>query len=618
MTEWNVSQSAFAETLPVISPPNRFIQAKNLILALVSFHTGYFVIAVSGAAVFAIATVASSYGVKLMIDDVILPAFEPGAGGSVGFGTWFSASLIVVAIGVVRAAGVVVRRSFAGILEWTTARTIADKVLRHMMTQPPAWHRARMTGDVAARAGTDTDAAIALLAPLPFSTSILVLLVAAGAWLINTDLWLGLFAFLVLPAMLATNVLYQRKVDRFYRVAQDELGELSQAAHESFDGVLVVKAFGAEDRETERLAVISRRLQLARTKAVSLRSTFESLIDATPSLVNIALIAFGAMRIRSGSMTIGDLSAFVYLFTLVAFPLRIVSYLFSELPHSISGWDRVQQILREPLLANPRDAIEQAGTPVGASGASRAQGEKPETGDMVQLVNVSVAHAAGTDALRGVNLTVRKGRTVAVVGATGAGKTTLLHLIAGLISPHEGRVRLGTKNAGLVFQEAFLFAESLRYNLALGSPVGERELREALQIAGASDFVDELGLGMDTELGERGVSLSGGQRQRLALARALAMGSELLLLDDTTSALDPATEATVLKNLQALGGMITTLIVASRPSTIALADEVVFMVNGAVVAMGSHADLVKSNSQYHQLISAFEHDRGAQGETSLP
>ena len=602
MTEWNVSQSAFAETLPVISPPNRFIQAKNLILALVSFHTGYFVIAVSGAAVFAIATVASSYGVKLMIDDVILPAFEPGAGGSVGFGTWFSASLIVVAIGVVRAAGVVVRRSFAGILEWTTARTIADKVLRHMMTQPPAWHRARMTGDVAARAGTDTDAAIALLAPLPFSTSILVLLVAAGAWLINTDLWLGLFAFLVLPAMLATNVLYQRKVDRFYRVAQDELGELSQAAHESFDGVLVVKAFGAEDRETERLAVISRRLQLARTKAVSLRSTFESLIDATPSLVNIALIAFGAMRIRSGSMTIGDLSAFVYLFTLVAFPLRIVSYLFSELPHSISGWDRVQQILREPLLANPRDAI----------------GEMPETGDMVQLVNVSVSHAAGTDALRGVNLTVRKGRTVAVVGATGAGKTTLLHLIAGLISPHVGQVRLGSRNVGLVFQEAFLLAESLRYNLALGSPVGERELREALQIAGASDFVDELGLGMDTELGERGVSLSGGQRQRLALARALAMGSELLLLDDTTSALDPATEATVLKNLQALGGMITTLIVASRPSTIALADEVVFMVNGAVVAMGSHADLVKSNSQYHQLISAFEHDRGAPGETSLP
>ena len=234
---------------------------------------------------------------------------------------------------------------------------------------------------------------------------------------------------------------------------------------------------------------------------------------------------------------------------------------------------------------------------------------------MVRLVNVSVSHVAGTDALHGVNLIVHKGRTVAIVGATGAGKTTLLHLIAGLVAPHIGQVSLGTKKVGLVFQEAFLFAESLRYNLALGSPVAQSELRHALHIAGASDFVDELGLGMDTELGERGVSLSGGQRQRLALARALAMGSELLLLDDTTSALDPATEATVLKNLQTLGETVTTLIVASRPSTIALADEVAFMADGVVVAMGSHADLVKSNPQYHQLISAFEHDRGAPSET---
>lgn len=569
-------------------------------LALVSFHTGYFVIAVSGAAVFAIATVVSSYGVKLMIDDVILPSFEPGSSGSVSFSAWLSVSLIVIAIGVVRAIGVVVRRSFAGILEWTTAKTIADRVLRHMMTQPPAWHRARMTGDVAARAGTDTDAAIALLAPMPFSSSVIVLLVVSGGWLISTDLWLGLFAFLVLPTMLAMNVLYQRKVDRFYRVAQDELGELSQAAHESFDGVLVVKAFGAENRETERLAVISRRLQVARTKAVSLRSTFESLIDATPSLVNIALIAFGAMRIRSGAMTIGDLSAFVYLFTLVAFPLRIVSYLFSELPHSISGWDRVQQILSEPLQADPRAAIGHVNIA------------------MVQLVDVSASHVTGANALHAVNLVVQKGRTVAIVGATGAGKTTLLHLIAGLIAPHAGQVRLGTKHVGLVFQEAFLFAESLRYNLALGSSVADHELRRALQIAGASEFVDELGLGMDTELGERGVSLSGGQRQRLALARALAMGSELLLLDDTTSALDPATEATVLNNLQTLGESMTTLIVASRPSTIALADEVAFMVDGAVVAVGAHAELVRSNPQYHQLISAFEHDRGAATETRQP
>ena len=604
------------ETLSVNNQPNRFVQAKNLMRALVSFHTGYFVIAVSGAAVFAIATVMSSYGVKLLIDDVILPNFENEA---IGFSTWFWSSLVVVCIGIVRAVGVVVRRSFAGKVEWTTAKTIANRVLRHMMTQPPSWHRARLTGDVAARAGSDTDAAIAILAPMPFSSSVIVLLVVSGIWLVVTDLWLGLFAFLVFPTMLVTNVLYQRKVDRHYRVAQDELGALSQAAHESFDGVLVVKAFGAEERETERLAVISRRLRLARTKAVNLRSTFESLIDATPSLVNIALIAFGALRIRDGAMTVGELSAFVYLFTLVSLPLRIVSYLFSELPHSLSGWDRVQQVLQEPLVANPRAAVHIKTETIPPSGVGTTTSSDTVQHDaMVELRNVTACHIAGSNALHDLSLRVERGKSIAVVGATGSGKTTLLHVIAGLVATQTGTVQLGTRKVGLVFQEAFLFAESLRYNLLLGSHNSDEAIHDALHVANAKSFVDEMGLGFDTELGERGVSLSGGQRQRLALARALAMGSELLLLDDTTSALDPATEATVLNNLQSSKREITTIIVASRPSTIALADEVAFMSDGRIVAVGSHEQLLDSTPAYRELISAFEHDRQTPAVVTKP
>ncbi len=581
-----------SETLPVTPKTNRFVVAKNLLRALVSFHKGYFVVAVSGAAVFATATVASSYGVKLLIDDVILPAFSQEG---ISLATWGVASLIVILIGLVRAVGVVVRRSYAGKLQWATAQTIANRVLRHMMAQPAAWHRSRMTGDVAARAGVDTDAAVGILAPLPFSTSVAVLLVVAGSWLIATDVWLGLFATLVFPAMLLMNVFYQRKVDRFYRTAQDELGALSEAAHESFDGVLVVKAFGAEGRETERLAEISRRLRRARKQAVNLRSTFESLIDATPSLVNIAIIAFGALRIRSGEMTIGDLSSFVYLFTLVTLPLRIVSYLFSELPHSLSGWDRVQEVLTEPLLPSPRSAIE----PLPAYGH----------GDVVvEMQHVFASHGVG-DALSGVTLQVQRGSTLAVVGATGSGKTTLLHVVAGLVPIRSGSLALGTTKVGLVFQEAFLFAESLRYNLTLGGDVGLDDLDRALDTASASEFVREMGVGLDTELGERGVSLSGGQRQRLALARALAMGSDLLLLDDTTSALDPATEERVLGKLAALHDGMTIIVVASRPSTIALADEVLYMHEGRIVAQGKHEELLRSNTDYHSLISAFEHDR---------
>ena len=577
-----------SETLPSTIAPNRFVRAKNLMWAMVSFHKGYFFIAVSGAAVFAIATVLSSFGVKMLIDEVILPTFAEGA---VRFRTWAWVSGVVVAIGLVRAGGVVVRRTFAGVANQSTAKTIADNTLSHLMRQPASWHRSRMTGDIAARAGVDTDAAATILGPMPFASSVVVLLVVSGVWLILTDLWLGLFAFMVFPLMLATNILYQRKVDYHYQVAQDELGALSEAAHESFDGVLVVKAFGAEDRETERLAVISRRLRKARTNAITLRSTFESLIDAAPSLVNIAIIAFGAVRVRDGAMTVGELSAFVFLFTLVSLPLRIVSYLFSELPHAASGWARVQQVLNEPLTPNPRTMI----------------GESPDA--MVDLRRVSAGHVDSLLALRDVSLRVERGRTVAIVGATGSGKTTLLHLIAGLVPARAGSVALGTTRIGLVFQEAFLFAESLRYNLTLGADVGQDAIDRALHLAAAAEFVADLSVSLDTELGERGVSLSGGQRQRLALARALAMGSELLLLDDTTSALDPTTEATVLNNLRSLGDSVTTLVVASRPSTIALADEVVFMSDGEVVAAGTHESLLGNSNDYRTLISAFEHDR---------
>jgi ABC-type multidrug transport system fused ATPase/permease subunit len=552
-------------------------------------------IAVGGAAVFAMATVASTFGVQQLVDRVIIPAFDSDG---VTVGTWLAVSALVVLIALVRAAGVVVRRSYAGISQWTTARTIVSRVVNHTMRQPASWHRARMTGDISARMGTDTDAAVTIMGPLPYASSVVVLLVVASTWLLATDLALGLFAVAVMPVMLAFNMAYQRRIDRYYRLAQDELGNLSEAAHESFDGVLVVKAFGAEDRETERLAMISRRLQGARTRAVTIRSAFEAVIDATPSLVNVAVIALGALRIRSGAMTIGELSSFVYLFTLVSMPLRIVSYLFSELPHSLSGWDRVQEVLSEPLLADPRAAI-------GHSDSA-----------LVHLRNVCAEHVAGSPALRDVTLRVERGRTVAVVGATGAGKTTLLHVIAGLVPAASGEVRLGTRHVGLVFQEAFLFAESLRYNLTLGAHIPDAQVARALEVAAAEDFIADLGVGLDTELGERGVSLSGGQRQRLALARAIAVGSDLLLLDDTTSALDPTTEETVLRNLHDLHDSITTVVVASRPSTIALADEVVFMHEGRVAAVGTHDALLRDDHGYAALIAAFEHDRTSAQEST--
>ena len=203
------------------------------------------------------------------------------------------------------------------------------------------------------------------------------------------------------------------------------------------------------------------------------------------------------------------------------------------------------------------------------------------------------------------------GRTVAVVGPTGAGKTTLLEVIDGLMAPSRGSVAVAGGSRAMVFQESFLFAESIRENVLLGLDVPERRLRAALELSQSAGFVDELPDGVDTVVGERGITLSGGQRQRIALARALVRRPQLLLLDDATSSLDPTTEALILTGLHRELEGVTTLVVASRPSTIALADEVVFMVGGRVAAQGGHDELLTTQPLYRNLVEAYERDRGA-------
>ena len=568
---------------------DRLGEAAQLIREVVRFHPRLFLIAVLGAALFAVCTVASSIGLKWMIDRVILVRFESG---KIDLGALFAGSVIVIGIGLLRALGVVIRRSFAGRTEWRTCETITEKVIDHIVGQPIKWHRQKMTGDIVARCGVDADASVAILAPLPFSTSVVVMMVVSASWMLYVDIPLGLLAVIVFPILLALNIGYQRRIDRFYNAAQKELGTLSEAVHESFDGVMVVKSFGAEVRETERLAKISLRLKDARISAIGVRSVFEAMLDVVPTLINILLIVLGAYRVKAGEMSVGDLSSFIYLFTLLIFPLRIIGYLFSEIPHSVAGWRRICEVLDEQILDDPNLKIHRA-----------------SDGIAIEIRELCFSHQDGTQVLNDLSMKIESGKIVALVGATGSGKSTLLHLISGLIEPSSGSVAVQEGGVALVFQEAFLFAESLRYNITLDSDISTERVMKAIATAQCQDFVSDLEQGLETVMGERGVSLSGGQRQRVALARAIAHDRPVLLLDDTTSALDPKTESNVIGGLRGISTGHTLLIVASRPSTIALADEVLFMADGRIVDRGTHESLLKKSEHYRLLISAFEHDR---------
>ena len=574
----------------MVTEPSRLQTAIGLVRILTSFHRRTFVIAVIGAAVYATCTVASSFGVGYLVDEVILPRFSSE---QVPVGSLIIGSLIIVGIGLLRAAGVVVRRSFAGITEWRTAQSLSMLVIRRVMSQSSLWHKRHMTGDIVARIGVDSDAAVGVLAPLPFSTSVVLLVVLSSIWLVIVDAPLGLLALFIIPVLLLLNIAYQRRIDRHYDSAQKELGQLSEAVHESFDGVLVVKAFGAEGRETHRLSIISSRLREARKRAVGARATFEALLDGVPTLMNILLIAVGAVRVKSGDMSIGELTSFIYLFTLLIFPLRIIGYVLSEIPHSSSGWKRVNEILSEPLESDPRTII-----------------KSPQKGLGLQVEHVSFGFSSDTDdVVKDVGFSLPVGSIAAVVGPTGCGKSSLLQIIAGLYAPSEGRIYADIANTSIVFQEPFLFSGSIKENIVLDRGVADEQLESALFVSAADEFINQFDQGINTLIGERGVMISGGQRQRIALARALACSPTLMLLDDTTSALDPNTEQLIIERIRSEIKSTTILLVATRPSTIALADVVLFMEEGRLSGMGTHEALMYSNDRYRELIKSFENDR---------
>jgi ATP-binding cassette subfamily B protein len=556
---------------------------------MLSLHPKSFGLSFAGAGVFALATVASSFAIRWVIDNVILPRFEEG---EVSTGAVVTGVVMIISIGLVRAVGVVFRRAFASAGMWQVAETYTNQVVDRLVRQPVSWHRRHSDGDLVARAGVDTETTVSVIAPIPFATSTIVMIVVSTIWLFITDVPLGIVAIVVFPLVVATNVIYERSVSAHYTRAQEQLGMFSAAVHESFEGVQLVKAYGAEERETTRLAVLADDVRASRVEAIGRRSWFDALTDMIPALANIALVLLGAIRVDSGDVTVGEFTSVIFLFTLLVLPLRLIGYALSELPRSMAAWVRIQAVVTEPVWPDPLDSV-----------------GRPEAGLGVVLDGVGFTHSgSAAPVLSDVNLQLAHNTITALVGPTGSGKSTLADLMLGLTAPTTGSVALAAGARSIVLQEAFLIAGTVRENIAFGGTPTDEAIWNALHVAAADDFVRSLPEQLDTVVGERGVSLSGGQRQRVALARALVRRPTILVLDDTTSALDPSTEALILDRLRAALDA-TVVLIASRPSTIALADDVVFVAGGRVAAHGSHEQLLKTEAGYREIVEAFESDR---------
>jgi ABC-type multidrug transport system fused ATPase/permease subunit len=555
---------------------------------------GTFAVAMAGASLFAILTVALAWAIGHLVDRVVVPVFS---GDDVGGGTIATAVGIYVGVSIARAVSVVVRRSFAAQWQHSVVASHRVDVVDRFVAQPLAWMRRRHTGDLLAASDNDPDAIVQLLAPLPFSVGSVVLIVASAGWLLVVDPVLGLIAVVVIPLIAAANVVFIRWAEAPAGRIQAAVADLSDVVHETVDGIAVVKVLGsAEERRTVTTARIEG-LRAAKLVQLRLSVLFDTALELIPGLVSVTLILVGAMRARSGAASVGEVVSVVQLFERLIWPLRMLAFAAAALPRAVAGRARIGAVVDAPIERLP------------------VPGRPARSDAVIELDGVRVVHDDGRVALDGIDLTIRRGSRVAVVGPTGSGKTTLLHVLAGLDAPTEGVVRRATEaKPVLVFQEPLLFSGSLRHNVEFGADLTDHHLRSALGSASAEPFVSALNDGLDTRVGERGVTLSGGQRQRIALARALARRPEVLLLDDTTSALDPTTEADVLAALRDPHLAGTVVMVAARPSGIALADEVVVLDQGVVADRGTHEELLERSPLYRSIVSAYAVQESAGGE----
>ncbi|MEV5324072.1 ABC transporter ATP-binding protein [Nonomuraea sp. NPDC052634] len=568
-----------------------------------------FTLAVLASAVYGGMTVASASALGWATQNVVLAAFRDG---DVTAGALWTGVSLIVGAALLKAIGVAGRRILAGLLQYRMQARSRRDVTKQYLRLPLAWHHRHPTGQLLSNASSDAEAAWAPLAPLPMAVGVIVMLITAAVAMVLTDLALALVGFLIFPAIAVLNLVYQRKLSPLATRAQQLRAEVSEIAHESFDGALVVKTLGREELETERFRRRAQELRDANIAVGRVRGLFDPMLEALPTLGVLAVLGVGAARLSAGAIDPGDLVQVAYLFTLLAFPIRALGWVLAELPRSVVGWQRVQAVL---------DATGSMEYGTATPGTSAGPAE-------LSVRGVSYAYGE-SKVLHDVTFDVPAGRTVAIVGPTGSGKSTLVQLLVRLVDPDSGQVLLDgvdlrdlpyggvAASVALVPQQTFLFDDSVRGNVALGGEVTDEDVRAALRLAQADGFVGRLPDGLDTRVGERGASLSGGQRQRLALARAVVRRPRLLILDDATSSVDPQVEAKILHGLRDAAEASTVVVVAYRMATISLADEVVYLDHGRVVDRGTHEELIGRCEGYRNLVTAYEREEAERAAIEL-
>jgi ATP-binding cassette, subfamily B, bacterial len=529
----------------------------------------------------------------------------------------------IAVVGTIQAVATGFRRYAAFLVARRTETDLRDRMFAHLQGLHFAYHDEAQTGQLMSRSNTDLNQVQQFIVMIPLTLSNAAAVLAVVFVLLSIDPVLTVLAVGTLPFL---NVVARRFGTRLHPqvlAIQAESAELAAVVEESVSGVRVVKGFGAEDTQRRRFAVEADDVYDASMRATLVRSHYWPLMELLPSVGLVTTLAYGGHAVLDGRLTIGTLVAFNVYVVMLIWPLRMLGMILAQAQRAVAAAHRVHEVLAtEPAVVDPAAP---ASLPARRDG--RPCGE-------VAFAGVRFGYpGTGLTVLDGFDLHIAPGESVALVGATGSGKSSVARLLPRFYDVDAGTVALDgidvralslvelRRSVGIVFEETFLFGDTVAANIAFADPDAPLDrIETAARLAGAHDFVVALPDRYATVVGERGYSLSGGQRQRIAIARAILADPRVLVLDDATSAVDPTKEHEIRDALAEVMRGRTTLVIAHRPATIALADRVVLLDEGRVLAMGTHADLLDRSMRYREVLAAAavaDALRSGEGDTDI-